>query len=198
VEATLLFSELIGFGGANNNIDAFSILPNGNWLLSTDLNATLGGLTFQNGDIVEYDPDADVATLHKGLDEATIFTGTPNSNPDIDALHARADGTVIFSIRSDGIGRVGNGPTYGFADAPRTDLFEIDPATLDASRVLEGSGLFDGMARNLDAVALSVSAGGEGGSGHETPVPQCGLGVELVLVIPLLVGLRRRMRKPVG
>jgi hypothetical protein len=157
-EATLLFSELIGFGTPYNNIDAFSILPNGNWLLSTDLNATLGGLSFQNGDIVEYDPEADVATLYMGLDEATIFTGTPNSNPDIDALHATADGKVAFSIRSDGIGRVGNGPSYGFADAPRTDLFEIDPVTLDASLFLDGDGIFDGMTRNLDAAALPLLA----------------------------------------
>jgi hypothetical protein len=155
VSATLLFSELIGFGGANNNIDGFSILPNGNWLLSTDLDAILGGLSFQNGDIVEYDPVADVATLYEGLDEATIFTGAPNSNPDIDALHARPDGTVIFSIRSEGIGRVGNpGPSYGFADAPRTDLFEIDPATREGALFLDGAGIFDGLARNLDAVAL--------------------------------------------
>ncbi|MHC4504107.1 MAG: hypothetical protein ACYTFI_12435 [Planctomycetota bacterium] len=189
--ASLLFEELIGFGGAHNNIDAFSILPNGNYLLSTDLGATLGGLSFQNGDIVEYDPNADLATLHHGLDEATIFTGTPNSNPDIDALHAKADGKVIFSIRSEGIGRVGTGPTYGFADAPRTDLFEIDPATLDASLFLDGDGLFDGVARNLGAVSLSVPAQG-GGSEELARGPGCGLGYELVLPLLLLLGGRRR------
>jgi hypothetical protein len=184
VEASLLFSEIVGFGGANNNIDAFSILPNGNWLLSTDLSATLGGLSFQNGDIVEYDPVADVATLYKGLDEATIFTGIPNSNPDIDALHVRGDGGVIFSIRSAGIGQVGTGPTYGFADAPRTDLFEIDPVTLEASLFLDGDGLFDGIARNLDAVALT-----------ESVTPTCGLGFELVLLLPPLLGLHSRRRR---
>ena len=52
VEATPLFSEMAGFGGANNNIDAFSILPDGNWLLPTALNATPRGLCFQNGAIV--------------------------------------------------------------------------------------------------------------------------------------------------
>jgi hypothetical protein len=115
VDATLLFSEVVGFGSTHNNIDGFSILGNGKWLLSTTLSATLGGLSFQDGDIVEYDPDTDVATLYEGLDEATIFTDNPNSNPDIDALHANPDGSVIFSIRTDGIGRVGNGPTYGYA-----------------------------------------------------------------------------------
>ncbi len=191
--ATLLFSELVGFGGPHNNIDAFSMLPNGNWLLSTDLDATLGGLFFQNGDIVEYDPDAGVATLYEGLDEATIFTGTPNSNADIDALHATADGTVIFSIRSDGIGRVGNGPTHGFADVPRTDLFEIDPATLDANLFLDGDGLFDGIARNLDAVSAAST-------GPPAGAAACGLGYELALVLSALVWLRSmsRRRRPRG
>jgi len=131
-----------------------SMLPNGNWLLSTSLTATLGGLTFENADIVEYDPVADVATLYRGLDEATVFTGTPNSNPDIDGLHATTDGRVLFSIRSDGIGRIGNGPTYGFSDSPRTDVFVYDPATGDGGLFLDGHRLFDGLSRNLDAVAI--------------------------------------------
>jgi hypothetical protein len=107
-EATLLFSEAAGFGTTADDIDAFSVLPNGNWVLSTSLTATLGGLTFENGDIVEYDPESDVATLYMGLDEAAVFTGSPSqSNADIDALEVLADGTVIFSIRSDGVGRIG-------------------------------------------------------------------------------------------
>ncbi|MDJ0868954.1 MAG: serine protease [Myxococcota bacterium] len=193
VEATLLFSEMVGFGSPYNNIDAFSMLPNGNWLLSTDLSATLGGLSFQNGDIVEYDPDADVATLHEGLDESTIFTGEPNSNADIDALHANPNGTVIFSIRTDGIGRVGNGPTYGFADAPRTDLFQIDPASRDGMLFLEGDGLFDGTARNLDAVFVGVI---ENASSGPPPRPVgCGLGAEVGLLMPLLTWWHRRRRR---
>ena len=205
VEATLLFSELIGFGGANNNIDAFSILPNGNWLLSTDLNATLGGLFFQNGDIVEYDPDADIATLHRGLDEATIFTGVPNSNPDVDALHVRSDGRLILSIRSDGIGRVGTGPTYVTAEAPRTDLFEIDPETLEASLLLDGSGLFDGLARNLDAVALTVATAPPGNDGdsddpEEDPieVPEPGLLLQLTAGAVMLSAMVRRRSRGAG
>jgi len=152
--ASILFDEEIGFGGADANIDAFAPLPNGNWLLSTDLSATLGGLSFDNGDIVEYDPVNDVATLFMGLDEASIFTGDPQSNADIDALHVLADGRVIFSIRSDGIGQIGNGLTYSMADEPGTDLFALDPMTGDATVFLDGDGLFDGETRNLDAVSL--------------------------------------------
>ena len=51
--ATLIFDE-DGFS-ANENIDALHVLANGNILLSTVNDATLGGLTFRDGDIVEYD-----------------------------------------------------------------------------------------------------------------------------------------------
>jgi hypothetical protein len=179
--------QLEGFGGANQDVDAFSILPSGNWLLSTSLTATLGGLTFLNGTIVEYDSVAGVATPYMGLEEGVIFTGSPQSNADIDALHATDDGQVIFSIRSDGIGRVGNDLTYGFADAPSTDLFQLDPVSGDAELFLDGAGLFDGVARNLDAVSLKDPDTSE-------PAEQsvCGLGVELVLLLPLLAYLHRR------
>jgi hypothetical protein len=185
-EATLLFSELIGFGSTLNNIDAFAILPNENWLLSTDLPAFLGGLVFQNGDIVEYDPVADVATLYMALDEATIFTGAPQSNADIDALHVNEDG-VIFSIRSNGIGRIGDDLTYGWPDAASTDLFRLDPVSGHAELFLDGAGIFDGVTRNLDAVSLAPP--------DVIPVPEpgglllLGFGIAGLLVIG-----RRRIR----
>jgi hypothetical protein len=106
---------------------------------------------------VEYDPVADVATLYMGLDEATIFTGTPQSNADIDALHVTEEG-VIFSIRSNGIGRIGDDLTYGWPDAASTDLFLLDPVSGHAELFLDGFGLFDGVTRNLDAVSLAPRA----------------------------------------
>jgi hypothetical protein len=182
--ASLLFSEVVGFGSSLNNIDAFSVLPNGNWLLSTDLPAILGGLSFQNGDIVEYDPVADVGTLYMGLDEATIFTGTPQSNADIDALQVDEDGSVIFSIRSNGIGRIGNDLPYGWADVASTDLFLLNPTSGHAELFLDGAGLFDGMTRNLDAVSLDRGT---------IPIPEPGRLLLLGFGIAglLLIGRRR-------
>ncbi len=147
-------------------------------------------LTFENGAIVEYDPIAAVASLYMGLDEAAIFTGVSQSNADVDALHAVEDGSVIFSIRTDGVGRIGNDLVYGFADTPSGDLFQLDPVSGEAQRFLDGAGLFDGAERNLDAV--SFSARSEPSSG-----PACGLGVELLLPtasLAFLLGRTRRRR----
>ena len=60
--ATLFFdgSELFSL---TENIDAAHVLPNGNIILSTETGAKLGGLTFRDGDLVEYDPIADTAVL---------------------------------------------------------------------------------------------------------------------------------------
>ncbi|MEE8474894.1 MAG: PEP-CTERM sorting domain-containing protein [Myxococcota bacterium] len=150
--ASVLLDENVLFGGANQDIDAFSILPNGNWLLSTTSTATFGGGSFENADLVEYDPINDLATLYMGFGEATLFTGASQSNPDIDGLHVLADGSVVFSLRSNGLGRVGNNFSYAIADAPSTDLIRFDPFTGDASLFLDGAGLFDGSTRNIDAV----------------------------------------------
>jgi hypothetical protein len=154
--ASILMDENVLFGGANQDIDAFSILPNGHWLLSTSGTATYGGGTFQNADLVEYDPFNDIASLFMGLDEATLFTGASQSNPNIDALHAFADGSVLFSLYSNGLGRVGSNFNYGLADAPHTDLFLFDPSTNLASLYLDGDGLFDGRTRNIDAVYAPI------------------------------------------
>jgi hypothetical protein len=154
--ASILMHENVLFGGANHNIDAFSILPNSHWLLSTSLTATYGGGTFQNADLVEYDPVSDIASLYMALDESTLFTGVPQSNPDIDAVHAFTDGTLMFSLRTDGLGRVGSNFDYVIADAPSTDLIYFDPYTNISSLYLEGAGLFDGQQRNIDAVFVPV------------------------------------------
>ena len=87
--STLFFAETGAFvGGAN--VDAAHILPNGNIILSTTSSETLGGLTFEDGDLVEYNPNTDTATLF--LDEG-LFT----DDADLDAVFLRDDGQIILS-----------------------------------------------------------------------------------------------------
>ena len=76
-------------------IDALHVLESGNFLLSTMDQATLGGLTFRDGDLVEYDPVTDSAILI--LDESAVFAGDEN----IQAVALRSTGTLILSTESD-------------------------------------------------------------------------------------------------
>jgi len=86
--ATLYFSE-DNFSG-NENIDALHILPNGNILLSTDGGATLGGLTFRDGDVVQYNPLTNSATLFFSED---LFTNSAN----VDGFSVLANGHYVIS-----------------------------------------------------------------------------------------------------
>ncbi len=153
--ATLVFSASL-FVDAEN-IDAFSILPSGNWLLSTATAAALpaaggGDLAFGDSDLVEWDPVAGTASLF--LDEATLFTGVVQSNPNIDALHVLGNGNILLSLATDGIGRIGSNLEYQIADEPSTDVFEYNPTSGTASLRINGDGLFEAPsgARNINAV----------------------------------------------
>lgn len=80
LSASIFFSEAL-FGGANVDIDAFDVDASGLIILSTrENNVTLAGITFNNGDVVQYDPNAGTALIL--LNEATAFS----KNEDIDAL----------------------------------------------------------------------------------------------------------------
>ncbi|MEA1899445.1 MAG: VPLPA-CTERM sorting domain-containing protein [Thermodesulfobacteriota bacterium] len=70
--ATLVFSEALF--SDNENIDAVMYSP-GSIILSTTNEATLGGCTFQDGDVVKYDPYKDIATL---VFSEKDFKGTGN------------------------------------------------------------------------------------------------------------------------
>ena len=139
--------------GSAPNIDALSILPNGDLLISTTLSAEVYGFAFLNGDVVRVDPVGQTAGLYMGLDEATLFTG---ANQDIDALHYDdATDNLLVSVRTAGIGAIAGLP-YSSDDG---DVFELVIAgTVSATTFLDGEGLFDGATRQVDAVWLPEPA----------------------------------------
>ncbi|MBN1392657.1 MAG: PEP-CTERM sorting domain-containing protein [Sedimentisphaerales bacterium] len=92
-KASLFFDEQLF--SRNEDIDAVDILPNGHIILSTAGSATLGGLSFLDGDLIEYDPIADVATLF--FSEKMFF-----KNEDIDAVDVMPDGSILFSTQNNG------------------------------------------------------------------------------------------------
>lgn len=79
--ATLLFDGSLFSGNAN--VDAAHILSSGNIVLSTTGGATLGGLSFTNGDLVEYNPRTNVSTLY-------FSEGLFNNNSNIGAVSIKS------------------------------------------------------------------------------------------------------------
>ncbi|MBW1688685.1 MAG: PEP-CTERM sorting domain-containing protein [Deltaproteobacteria bacterium] len=122
--ATLFFDE--DLFSADNDVDGVSLLPNGNIVLSTVVDATLGGLTFRDGDLVEYNPVLDTATLF--LDE-DLFTGST----DIDAVSVLPNGDIVLSTTQT--------VTLGGLSFRNGDLARYDPV-LDTATLFFSEDLF--------------------------------------------------------
>jgi len=116
-------------GGAttlNADIDALHILGNGNLLLSTKGNASLGGLDFKDGDLVEYDIENDTSTLV--FDGETLFG---DNKAKITSVHLLDNGHLVLSTDKSG--------TLGGLSYTDRDLIEYDLATDTASMFFDGS-----------------------------------------------------------
>ncbi len=135
--ATLFFDE--NLFSASENIDAVSLLDNGNIILSTTGIATLGGLSFADGDLVEYNPTMDIATLF--FDESLF-----SADEDIDAVHILDNGNIILSTMT--IATLGG---LTFADG---DLVEYNPTT-DVATLYFAESLFSNDA-DIDAVYVTT------------------------------------------
>ncbi|HVN37132.1 MAG TPA: PEP-CTERM sorting domain-containing protein [Myxococcota bacterium] len=120
--ATLFFSE--NLFSNNVNIDGFSVLANGHYIISTTGNATLGGLTFRDGDLAEYNPVTGTASL---FFSENLFS----ANEDIDAVHVLSDGSILLSTR--------NGASIGGITFLDGDVVRYVPSTNTASILLPES-----------------------------------------------------------
>jgi hypothetical protein len=136
--ATLYFDGDLFTGTAY--IDATHVLGNGNIILSTFESTTLGGLSFDAGDLVEYNPSTDKATLFFDQD---LFSQAEN----IDAAHILGGGNIILSTI--------DAATLGGLSFGEGDLVEYNPSTDTATLYLDGS-LFSG-SENIDAVHVLAS-----------------------------------------
>lgn len=137
--ATLYFDG--GLFSGPTDIDAAHLLDNGNIVLSTAATATLGGLTFGKGDLIEYNPITNTATLF--LDE-NLFS---SSQPNINAVYVRDSGNIILST-------TGNA-TLGGLGFGKDDLIEYNPTTDMAALFFDGN-LFSGN-EDIDAVHIFSS-----------------------------------------
>jgi len=129
--------------GTDEDIDAVELLPSGHLLLSTTSDAHLGDLSFRSGDVIEYDPLANIATL---LFSASVFADTEN----IDAV-AWLDGDLILSTSTDA--------TIGGILYRDGDLFRYSLA-MGAHSLYLSESIFGGADEDIDAVSFAVPGPG--------------------------------------
>ena len=119
--ATIHFSE--ERFASNENIDAAHQLPSGNLVLSTAVSAVLGQneLSFEKGDLIEFDPVTDTASLFSAHENFANVS-------DIDAVHVLSDGHIILSTKT--------AATLGqnSLSFQKGDLVEYDPSADTAAR----------------------------------------------------------------
>lgn len=120
--STLYFNENL-FSG-NEDINAVHVLTNGIIILSTENDATLGGLSFGDDDLVAYDPSSNTATLY--FDGGALFS---NGAEDIDAVYVRDNGNIILSTQDDA--------TLGGLSFQNGDLVEYNPGINVATLLLD-------------------------------------------------------------
>jgi phage baseplate assembly protein gpV len=138
------------------DIDAAHVLDNGHVLFSVRDDVTLfpqlpEEAFYQDGDVIEYDPVAETASLY--LSEA-IFTWDVDengdqvpdfANPDVDGLSMLPSGNLLLSIRS--AARIGEDV---YSDG---EIIEYDPETGSSFVHLS---LFERSATNLDVSAVAI------------------------------------------
>ena len=154
--ATLYFDQ--DLFSQTENINAVYILSNGNIVLSTVDAAMLGGLSFNEGDLIEYNPTTDTATIYF---DASLFTGGEN----IDAAHVLSNGNIILSTT--------DSATLGGLSFGAGDLAEYNPTTDVATLYFDESNFTS--SANIDAVYVTTLP-------EPTTVAMLGLG-SLVLFI---------------
>jgi len=135
--ATFAFHESLFSGSAD--IDGVAVLANGNILLSTADAATLGGLTFGGGDIVEYNSQTDVASLF--FSESLFTSGVVN----VDGVSLLSNSNLVLTTTTN--------ETLGGLTFRDGDLVEYNRTT-GAATLYFDEDLFTAGAADVDAVSV--------------------------------------------
>ena len=142
--ATMIFEGKILFGDDKAKLTSVHLLDNGHLVLSTDKAQTLGGLSFTDRDLVEYDPATDTATL--------FFDGsTTTLNNKITGLHVLPNGHLVLSTK-------GN-TTLGGLSFGAEDLIEYDPVFDTAELIFDGSALLSVPDEKIISVHFGPASG---------------------------------------
>jgi hypothetical protein len=218
---SLFLSEAL-VGGAD--IDAFSVKFDGHYLLSANATFTLGATTFNDGDVVDYDPVSGAGTKVIDLDPRTVggadidvvVNGGPL--PCSDGLDNDGDGLTDFGSdpgcdASGDFSETGTAPCDDGADNDGDGYIDYpaDPVCETLETQVEYGHCQDGNDNDHDGLidfdgGLSIHGPGApeltepdptccGLPGQKEKVRFCGLGFEVALVLPLLAGLHAARRR---
>lgn len=105
------------------NLNAVHQLSNGNYVISASTDATINEFNFAAGDLVEFDPSAESASLYLN---GVLFDGSA----DIDALHLLNDGHLLISTATDA--------TIGGLNFSPDDVVDYDPIADTATMFFDG------------------------------------------------------------
>jgi len=117
------------------DLDAIHRLDNGNWLVSSLFNGSFGGVTFDDGDLVEIDPTN--GTFVQTVIPNTVFT---SSAPDFTAITQLPDGNLLFSMLGSSNTITTPSGSVTFSDG---DVMLYNVPTGDVSVYLSEADLFD-------------------------------------------------------
>ena len=164
--ATLYFDGSSFFG--NGDIDAASVLSNGNLVFSTGETVNLGGSDYTKGDLILYDFDAGTFSLFFDED---LFVGLA----DIDAVSVLANGNIVLSTVTT--------ETLGGLEFRDGDLAEYNPGSDTATLYFDRDNFEGKFGEDIDAVSV----------GSVVPIP----GAAWLLFSGLmgLAGWKKKIRK---
>lgn len=128
----------------DENIDAVCILANGHIILSTSGSANIRGLSFDDEDLVDFNPVTGTATIY--LDGNAVFA----DNADIDAVHVLENGNILLSVDA-------NNESIGGLTFNDEDIVEYNPVSGVAVMYFDGDAPFGTTNENIDGISLVVS-----------------------------------------
>ena len=143
--ATLFFDGSALMSSGSTDISAVYVLPDSNLLLTNEYAVTLGGLSFDNNDIISYNPTNDTASIVLDGDAVGLSAW-------INAVHVLENGNIVLSI--DGNGSLGG---LNFEEG---DLVEYDLAN-DVATLYFDHNLFSGN-ENIRAAFITGNSGSVG------------------------------------
>ncbi|MCP4012351.1 MAG: hypothetical protein GY728_04495, partial [Phycisphaeraceae bacterium] len=148
-------------GLSSFRLDGLSRLPDGDLLLSFNAGGTVGGVTFDDSDIVRFTPTqlgaATAGTFSLWFDGSDV--GLTTNGEDINAFDVLEDGTIIISTQA--------GHRLASVRGNDEDLLAFTPSSLGATtsgtfaRYFDGSdvGLASSNAEDIDAIWINESLG---------------------------------------